>query len=191
MHIKELFTVPEGKRVTEKVFSRVLLSSVCSILLCMACLVGTTWAWFTADIENTGNIIQIATVTADVVIKQGDNEIAKSDDGSYRLDTDTYTIHIKLDNNATDSKSPVYVLISMVQEDRSAKYYYVAFENRQNEISRELNVGNSSAVVTFSLSWVRPTSAELIDGGETVIDESPIESTTELPTQTVDKGTDI
>lgn len=191
MHIKELFTVPEGKRVTEKVFSRVLLSSVCSILLCMACLVGTTWAWFTADIENTGNIIQIATVTADVVIKQGDNEIAKSDDGSYRLDTDTYTIHIKLDNNATDSKSPVYVLISMVQEDRSAKYYYVAFENRQNEISRELNVRNSSAVVTFSLSWVRPTSAELIDGGETVIGESPIESTTELPTQTADKGTDI
>ena len=40
--MKELFAVPEGKKITEKMFGRVLISSVCSILLCMACLIGTT-----------------------------------------------------------------------------------------------------------------------------------------------------
>lgn len=60
MRIKDLFTVPEGEKVTEQVFRRVLISSICSILLCMACLAGTTWAWFTVSIENTDNVIEIA-----------------------------------------------------------------------------------------------------------------------------------
>lgn len=60
MRIKDLFTVPEGEKVTEQVFHRVLISSICSILLCMTCLAGTTWAWFTVSIENTGNVIEIA-----------------------------------------------------------------------------------------------------------------------------------
>ena len=60
MRIKDLFTVPEGEKVTEQVFHRVLISSICGILLCMACLAGTTWAWFTVSIENTDNVIEIA-----------------------------------------------------------------------------------------------------------------------------------
>ena len=61
MGIKKLFTVPEGEKITEQVFCRVLISSICSMLLCMACLAGTTWAWFTVSIENTGNVIEIGT----------------------------------------------------------------------------------------------------------------------------------
>lgn len=68
MHIKRLFTVSEGEKLTEKVFGRVLVSSICSILLCMTCLAGTTWAWFAVSIENQGNVIQIATVTAEVSV---------------------------------------------------------------------------------------------------------------------------
>lgn len=68
MRIRNLFTVPEGEKVTEKMFGRVLVSSVCSILFCMACLAGTTWAWFSASIQNTDNVIQIAEVTANVKV---------------------------------------------------------------------------------------------------------------------------
>ncbi len=61
MRVKDLFTVPTGQKVTEKHLRRVLISSICSILLCMTCLVSTTWAWFMVSIENTGNVIQIGT----------------------------------------------------------------------------------------------------------------------------------
>ena len=59
MRLKNLFAVPEGAKITEKYLHRVLLISVCSILLCMSCLVCTTWAWYAVDIENTQNVIWI------------------------------------------------------------------------------------------------------------------------------------
>ena len=50
---------------------RLLVSSLCSILLCVCCLTGTTWALFAVSVENTGNVIAIGTpsvaLTADGV----------------------------------------------------------------------------------------------------------------------------
>ena len=66
--MKFLFTIPEGAKVTEKVFGRVLISSVCSILLCMACLAGTTWAWFQASVVNNDNVISIWEPTVEVTL---------------------------------------------------------------------------------------------------------------------------
>ena len=81
--------------------------------------------------------------------------------------------------------------MSVTQEGHSGEYYYVVFENGQNEITREVKVSDRSAVVTFSLSWIRPTSAKLIGDEGFVIGEIPIETTTERLTQTVDNGTSI
>lgn len=58
--VKYLFTVPEGEKVTDRHFRRVLISSVCSILLSMTCLVGTTWAWYTASIQTPAITLQVA-----------------------------------------------------------------------------------------------------------------------------------
>ena len=66
--MKFLFTIPEGVKITEKVFGRVLISSVCSILLCMACLAGTTWAWFQASVVNNDNVITIWKPTVEVTL---------------------------------------------------------------------------------------------------------------------------
>ncbi len=79
MRLKDFFAVPAGKKVTEKDLHRVLVSSICSILLCMACLVSTTWAWFAVSLENTGNIIAIATVDASIVVTQGENSVDPQD----------------------------------------------------------------------------------------------------------------
>ena len=62
LHNANFPTVTEKTKVTENLFNKVLISAVCTILLCMTCLVSTTWAWFTVSIENTGNVIQIANV---------------------------------------------------------------------------------------------------------------------------------
>ena len=59
MRIKHLFTVTPEEKLTEKRLLQVLISSVCSMLLCMACLAGTTWAWFEVSIENHDNEIRI------------------------------------------------------------------------------------------------------------------------------------
>ena len=117
MRIKNLFCVPEGKKVTEKMFAKVLVSSICSILLCMACLVGTTWAWFSVSVENTGNEIQIATVTAVVKVLQGENEISKSN-GSYTLQSGTYDVEITLTNNTSTHADTLIRMVCYCRSDR-------------------------------------------------------------------------
>ena len=44
-------------KLTDKAFSRMMLTSVLGILVCLVCLCSTTWAWFTADVSNNSNTI--------------------------------------------------------------------------------------------------------------------------------------
>lgn len=171
LRIKELFTIPEGEKVTEKLFGRVLISSICSILLCMACLAGTTWAWYTVSIENRGNEIQIATVNANVDIRDRENNAVNADpNGKYTLEAGTYTAQINLSNDATEPKSPVYVEIS-VSHGEETTYYYLTFENGGKDATQEFQVGANSATVNFSVSWVKPVSATAIGSEKIVIGE--------------------
>lgn len=102
MRIKSLFTIPEGKKVTEKAFSKVLLSSICSILLCMACLMGTTWAWFRADLENQYNEIQIANVNSSVTVKKsGESDSEAISNGCCTLNKGTYTVSIQVTSDGS------------------------------------------------------------------------------------------
>lgn len=192
MRIKELFTVPDGKKVTEKAFGRVLVSSICSILLCMACLAGTTWAWFTVSIENTGNVIQIATVTADISITDGvTSTIAESPDNHYTLESGTYAIAVKVQNDATNSTHPVYVLMSIASGEEP-DYYYFTFEPNSSEPQRIELCFSDSVTVSFSVSWVKPVSAEPF-GNETVISdatEPATEPSTEIGTAATEPSTE-
>ena len=175
MRTRELFTIPEGKKITEKMFGRVLFSSVCSILLCMACLVGTTWAWFTVSVENEGNEIQIATVTQKIKIMNGGTEISPAD-GTYTLEAGNYGVEIQLDNNATGTDAlnktqrTVYVLMTVTQNDVSESYF-LAFAGAEKNHDYELQIGSNTAEIRFSVSWIKPASATLIGNEAVVIDE--------------------
>lgn len=190
LRIKELFSIPEGKKVTEKAFGRVLLSSICSILLCMACLVSTTWAWYTVSIENRGNEIQIATVTANVsMLDTVNNVVATDTSGKYVLAAGTYTAQINLSNDATEPKSPVYVVISVSHGEETA-YYYLTFENGGKDATQIFQVWGNSATVSFSVSWVKPVSATSVSGEAVVIGEAPNEPISESSTETTAPVTD-
>ncbi len=126
LRIKELFTIPKDEKITEKAFARVLLSSVCSILLCMTCLAGTTWAWFTVSLENTGNVIQIGTaeVNASIISIDGEEPVPDAtllvgadddeDGGGINLPAGTYVFKIThaSDYDDLDTKSTLYVTLT-------------------------------------------------------------------------------
>ena len=79
MRLKDLFSVPTGQKITEKHLRRVLVSSICSILLSMGCLVSVTWAWFVVSIENTGNVIQIGSPEIDVDVDELKDETGSAE----------------------------------------------------------------------------------------------------------------
>ena len=55
----KMFTVPEKGKISEKRMLRVLISTVCSVVLCLSCLVSTTWAWYSVSVTSEGNVLQI------------------------------------------------------------------------------------------------------------------------------------
>ena len=174
MRIKELFTVPVGKKITEKMFGRVLISSVCSILLCMACLISTTWAWFTVSIENKGNEIQIAKVTPTVTIKKGEDTVSAVEGTNYTLDAGYYDVVIQLVNDATgnDTLKPrrtVYVLMTVTQ-DSVSKNYFLVFAETEERKNCELQIAGAAAEIHFSVSWIAPVATH-IDNNAVVIAE--------------------
>lgn len=188
MRIKELFTVAEGEKVTEKTFGRVLISSVCSIVLCMACLVGSTWAWFAVDIENKGNEIQIATVTSAVTVLKGNEEVPRPGDGAYTLEAGTYNIRVQVTNDATaeddlNKMSALYVSM-VVTHDGKSECYYFTFNGSGVKELKQFKVASDEAKVSFALSWIQPVEAFPLADEAVVIGEATEESTTESSTET-------
>ena len=181
MRIKQLFTVPEGERVTEKVFSRVLISSVCSILLCMTFLVSTTWAWFSVSIENTGNVIEISAVEPEVqVLRSGEIAVTPDDDGSYQLAPGEYSIQVKLKQpdqtgaepgTLHDANHPVYVIMTVTSGDE-IQYRVFAFDNRESDavhtVGAVIGAESTDARIRFSVSWLPPANLQETTGEITV-----------------------
>ncbi len=59
--------------MNKKSTKRTLLSSVLSLVLCMAMLIGTTFAWFTDNVTSAGNTIQSGTLDVDLIDAAGNS----------------------------------------------------------------------------------------------------------------------
>jgi hypothetical protein len=111
------------------------------------------------------------------------NVVATDTSGKYALAAGTYTAQINLDSNATESKSPVYVVISVSYGDEGV-YYYLTFENGRKEATQAFHVGADSAAVSFTVSWVKPVSANAVGSEAIVIGEVSNETVSEPSTET-------
>lgn len=179
MRIKELFTIPEGEKITEKMFGRVLLSSVCSILLCMTCLTGTTWAWFSVSIENTGNIIQIGTPKVSVSVN-GSGLVSDT-----VLQSGTHKVIITHVGELDDfqRKSTLYVTLTV---DGIKSSYTIL--NSENQYSQEINLqipAGKQCGLTCEASWLAPINADFLVGNTIIVTEEEPEHTIGYATESV------
>lgn len=150
MRIKELFTVPEEKKVTEKVFGRVLVSSICSVLICMACLASTTWAWFAVSIENTENVTQIGSpkVLWNVnVLPDGTHKVSITHAGASDDLQRKSTLYVTLTINGTNS---VYTILNFENDYRQEIEVHIGTDKHCN--------------LSCEASWFAPANAGLLVG---------------------------
>ena len=166
MKFRELFSVPEGKRITEKNLYRVLVSSICSILLCMGCLAGTTWAWFAVSIENEENVIQIEEpeVTVNVVRIEDPVVTVTIDDtfqSGYELVAGDYMLTITRSTNKDDLNQDMKFYASLIisyldgEEDITKIYKIVITDS----VSTAINI-NTDFKLRIEISWMEPANAE-------------------------------
>ena len=159
MKLKELFKVPEGKKITEKCLYRVLISYVCSILLCMSCLAGTTWAWFTVDVENTGNVIEIGTATVVVDTAGG----ATVFDSGKIMEHGTYSLRVWNSNTADDFNKKATLYVTFFVDEQVQGYTILGpSEDEHNHYQSyiTLNLGKDSKV-SWTASWIQPNANPL------------------------------
>ena len=57
---------------SDKQLRRSLISMLASIVLCISCLVGTTWAWIQTSITNEGNVITVGELRVSVELAKGE-----------------------------------------------------------------------------------------------------------------------
>ena len=150
----KLFVVPEGQKITEKSLYRVLIANICSILLCMAGLAGTTWAWFTVDIRNTDNLIQMG--TPEIYVMLDDEELT----AGTELAVGDHGIHLQHagGGDSLSQKSTLYV--TLVLDDTT--YLYTAL-NYQNNYETRLTIrAERLCDLSWEVSWFVPANAELL-----------------------------
>ena len=186
MKFKKLFSVPEGSRITEKSLYRVLISSICSILLCMGSLAGTTWAWYVVSVENTGNVIEIGTAS---VILTTQDLVPVSQNSYWPTQTDT-TLHISHPNNYDDfnQKSTLYVTFSV---DNTVKGYVMLNAGNMYESDLRILAGNGHQL-TWVVSWfapgtVAPLPADSSTNAYLINLMSEVETETEPPAESKDE----
>jgi len=166
--LKYLFTVPEGEKVTEKHLYRVLISSICCIVLCMVCLVSTTWAWYTTTIVSEGNVIEIGTFRVDVTVDPAVEASTNSD--GYVLAPGAYKITIQ---NTGDTDG--YCIVQLGDER-----YETDTIGKDTAVSFSVTVYNSLESVTVMVfpKWGSGGDATLQNEnffGETVVTPDPSE----------------
>ena len=159
----------EKKRyITEKVKSaeagikRMMLTSVLGMLICVVCLAGTTWAWFTANsgIDDTDNPLSVETAQVNVAVRIDNQDIVTVSGGNLQEITiaENKKLSVTLTGDGTSTKKYCYVEVD-------GKGYYVDLSSG-NPIT--FTVCSSSSSMMIKASWSVPDSGSLISSEATI-----------------------
>lgn len=162
----------KSKNMTDKSFFGSIFASVISILICLTCLVATTWAWCSDDLSSSNNTFEVAEPMLAVIVYDEDTneEIAYTRDS---LGCKIYSLE--------EGKSYNVVLYNK----GNSNAYYVLTVQETDYISSVLppaeNVAKLSVIiqpsqnmqVKFDERWgVHHDSADIKDGEEVTLPSS-------------------
>lgn len=106
-------------KVSEAALSKSIAVSVVGILLCMICLVGTTWAWYSLSVESGNNEMTGANFDFSVAI----TESVEPENGIYSFAGGEHTV--TLTKTGTATKGFCKVIATKNGEEAEATTYYI------------------------------------------------------------------
>ena len=154
--IVDLFYIPKYEKVSDKSFSRILLSSIFGAFICVFCLAGLTWAWFTSSVSSNANTISAAKFDVEITVKDNSStEVTPNSDGSYSLENSSslesvnYSVTVK----ATGDASTGYCKIVLNgQVYHSIQLFPAGVEGKPQTVSFTVNV-SSACTLTITPQW--------------------------------------
>lgn len=137
-------------RITEEILFRTLAFSIAGIFLCMIGLVGTTWAWFTAQIDLGPNTLKCADYAVQMEIVN-DEDQSVIEDGI--IEAGTYTLHLVMEiDEEVDAEG--YCAVKITYGENDVYVFYTDKLKNKDEFSFPLVVDEEVSVnVAVSPCW--------------------------------------
>lgn len=157
-------------KITDKAFSRLMLTSVLGILVCIMCLCSATWAWFSTDISNDSNTLGTGKFGLCVAITDANGAsvtISERDDGTSVCtlgEAGQYTVTLTMTEDTTVTKG----FCSIKVAGRSYQTASITVEGT-NPFVFTLDAAKDGMTVTLSPAWGLPANADVEYGGTLVI----------------------
>ncbi len=153
--LREIFSNTRKAELTDENIVRILMPSVIGILLCMSCLFGSAWAWFSAGTSVSSQTITAANYWVKVTIP---NPVSSRMDASqnetiYELEKDK-EYEVALQAGGTASTGYCLVELSDSEDDANAATYYTEAiaPKQEDESSEEAAVSDEDeAKFTFKI----------------------------------------
>ena len=141
------------EKLTDRAFSRLMLTSILGILLCVACLCSTTFAWFTDSTPSEGNVVQMADgCLLTVTVTDGNSTVQTVAFGESREMTleagVAYTVTLSLPQDSASG----YCLITAGGVTYRSDYILSHSESEAKTVSFILQAATAQTVV-FTSRW--------------------------------------
>ena len=166
---KKLFSgllyVPKHGKVSDKEFTRIMISSVLGIMLCVICLAGLTWAWFSGSVSSAANNITAASfnIQIDVNVKGTETPVSPTvENGIYSFSLENnkaYDVKIKAGGTATTGYCEVlfgenvYHTIQIFNISDESNSGSILSTDRPQEINFTVNATESTLLLKIVPQW--------------------------------------
>lgn len=166
---KKLFSgllyVPKHGKVSDKEFTRIMISSVLGIMLCVICLAGLTWAWFSGSVSSAANNITAASfnIQIDVKVKGTETPVPRTvENGIYSFSLENnkaYDVKITADGTATTGYCEVifggnrYHTIQIFNISDESNSGSILSTDRPQEINFTVNATESTLLLKIVPQW--------------------------------------
>ena len=162
----------------------ILLPSVLGICVCVICVCGMTWAWFSTSISGGTNTIKAAHYEISVEVRNGSNELVSvDDDGDYKLAPGNYTVDLTAQGDASTGYCRIQV--GNTEPGQHTEQIYTessasVSEGRKSSIAFKVEISGTEAAVSFIPVWgtysgenvIRENKIVKIENGNIVEDQA-------------------
>lgn len=155
--------IAEKEKSADAGIKRMMLTSVLGMLICVVCLAGTTWAWFTANsgIDDTAKPLSVETAQVEVAVSidnQGIGTVSGGNTQTIEI-AKNKKLSVTLTGNGTSTKKYCYVEVD------GGRYCVDLSSSKPITFT----VCSSSGSMMIKASWSVPGSGiSLISSGATI-----------------------
>lgn len=158
----------------ERSILKMLCPSILGIMVCVICLAGMSWAWFTAGVQSQSTMTAASYTLGETVrVKQEGSSPASSTDALKKSADGTYTLEankqyaVTLKPTATP-KNGGYCIVKITYSDgndgTTEVRYCTAALTKDTEFSFTISNGDKDAKCQFMAAWGTPDAGKFTGG---------------------------